>query len=119
MHPILHQLISILKILDHQVGNIRGRAFVENSEEICTCGALARVLSIVILEERKENLVTYPLSQVFEKARTGEINLIPVGTLTASIIDRSIHIARFEKFKITIAPPPFHKIRMDGFIINA
>ena len=40
--------------------------FMEHTEEISPCGALAGILNIVILEERKENLIPDALAQVFE-----------------------------------------------------
>ena len=58
------------------------------------------------------------LTQILEEARPGEIDFVPIGTLTATIVDRCIDITRLLELEVTIAPPPIHKLRIDGFVID-
>ena len=61
--------------------------FVKDTEEIGAGGALAHVLGVVILEEGEEISSPTCLAQIFEEARTRQIDLVPIRALTAAIVD--------------------------------
>src|SRR5688572_2157867 len=92
--------------------------FTQDAEEISPSGAFAQLLSVVILEEREEDLITQTLTQLFEEARASEIHLIPIRALTAAIVDGRVHIACLLELEIAVAPPPIYEIRIHRFIIE-
>src|SRR4030095_16877073 len=90
-----------------------------HTEEILPSHALAFKLSVIILEKGKENFIAHFGAQVFKETYTRQINLVPIGPLTATIINGRIHITRFLKLEVAIVPPPLHHIWVNGFIIDA
>src|SRR5258707_1555925 len=91
----------------------------QHAEEIRAGHTLAYKLGVIILEKRKEDIITNTGTQIFKKARASQIDLVPIWTLTATIINRGIHKARLLEFKIAIVPPPLHQIGMHALVVDA
>src|SRR5215216_1386959 len=108
----------ILEILRQQICDIGGSSLVKDTEKICAGSSFTLELCVKVLEKGEEHFIADFLAQSLEEAGAGQIHLIPVGTLTTTIVNGCIHITCLLEFKITVTPPPVDELRVLGLIID-